>query len=93
MSNVFARFGDNHLRAVWRLSLGLGVVPAVAVFFWRLRMEEPTRFKRDSMKNTSIPYGLVIRRYWPGMLGIALSWFIYDFITYVNIPSYNRVIY
>ncbi len=32
------RFGENHLRAVWRLSLGLGVVPAAAVFIWRLSM-------------------------------------------------------
>ncbi|OJA16409.1 hypothetical protein AZE42_05503 [Rhizopogon vesiculosus] len=75
-------FGDNHLRAVWRLSLGLGVIPAIAVFFWRLRMEEPTRYKRDSMRNTRIPYRLVIKRYWRGLLGISLSWFIYDFITY-----------
>lgn len=75
-------FGDNHLRAVWRLSLGLGVVPAVAVFFWRLRMEEPNRYKRDSMKHVRIPYGLVIKRYWRSLLGLSLAWFIYDFITY-----------
>lgn len=29
-------FGTNHLRVVWRLSLGLGVIPAMAVFIWRL---------------------------------------------------------
>ncbi|KAG2358289.1 MFS Git1p-related glycerophosphoinositol and glycerophosphocholine permease [Suillus spraguei] len=75
-------FGNNHLRAVWRLSLGLGVVPAVGVFFWRLRMEEPTRYKRDSMKYVRIPYMLVIKRYWRGLLGISLAWFIYDFIAY-----------
>ncbi|KAG1844066.1 major facilitator superfamily domain-containing protein [Suillus subalutaceus] len=75
-------FGDNHLSAVWRLSLGLGVVPAVAVFFWRLRMEEPNRYKRDSMKYVRIPYGLVIKRYWRSLLGLSLAWFIYDFITY-----------
>lgn len=27
-------FGPNHLRAVWRISLGLGVIPATAIFFW-----------------------------------------------------------
>ncbi|KAG8691442.1 hypothetical protein FRC11_003949 [Ceratobasidium sp. 423] len=36
-------FGENHLRAVWRGSLGLGVIPALAVLVWRLRMSEPTR--------------------------------------------------
>lgn len=75
-------FGDNHLRAVWRLSLGLGVVPAVGVFFWRLRMEEPNRYKRDSMKHVRIPYGLVVKRYWRSLLGLSLAWFMYDFITY-----------
>ncbi|KAH7913193.1 major facilitator superfamily domain-containing protein [Hygrophoropsis aurantiaca] len=75
-------FGDNHLRAVWRISLGLGVVPAVAVFIWRLRMEEPPCYKKDSMKNIRIPYRLIFKRYWKGLLGISLAWFIYDFITY-----------
>ncbi|KAH7927907.1 MFS general substrate transporter [Leucogyrophana mollusca] len=75
-------FGPNHLRAVWRLSLGLGVVPAVAVFFWRLRMEEPPRYQKDSMKNVRIPYRLVLKRYWKGLLGLSLAWFIYDFIVY-----------
>ncbi|KAH7921614.1 MFS general substrate transporter [Leucogyrophana mollusca] len=75
-------FGPDHLSAVWRLSLGLGVVPAAAVFIWRLRMVEPTRYQRDSMKHVRIPYRLVIRRYWKSLLGISLVWFIYDFITY-----------
>lgn len=75
-------FRDDHLRAVWRLSLGLGIIPCAAVFLWRLRMEEPTRYKKDSMKNVKIPYGLIIRRYWKSLFGICLSWFVYDFITY-----------
>ena len=75
-------FGPNHLRAVWRLSLGLGVVPALAVLIWRLNMDEPERFKRDSMKNAKIPYWLILKRYWVGLLAISLSWFVYDFITY-----------
>ncbi|KAF9223445.1 MFS general substrate transporter [Gyrodon lividus] len=75
-------FGDNHLRAVWRLSLGLGVIPAVAVFFWRLRMTEPPSYKKNSMKSVQIPYWLIIKRYWKGLFGLSLAWFIYDFITY-----------
>ncbi|KAI0059261.1 MFS general substrate transporter [Artomyces pyxidatus] len=75
-------FGPDHLRAVWRLSLGLGVVPAVAVFLWRLRMEQPTRYKTDSMRNVQIPYMLVLRRYWVSLAAISAAWFIYDFITY-----------
>ncbi|CAE6533087.1 unnamed protein product [Rhizoctonia solani] len=75
-------FGENHLRAVWRGSLGLGVIPALAVLVWRLRMSEPTRYKRDSMKNAKTPYMLILRRYWKSLAAISITWFIYDFITY-----------
>jgi hypothetical protein len=67
----FYSFGNNHLRAVWRLSLGLGFIPAMLVFFWRLKMEEPTRYKRDSMRNAKIPYGLVLKRYWKDLAAIS----------------------
>ncbi|KAH9917111.1 metabolite transporter [Epithele typhae] len=75
-------FGENHLRAVWRISLGLGFIPAMCVFLWRLRMEEPTRFKKDSMRNAKVPYMLILKRYWASLAAISATWFIYDFITY-----------
>jgi len=70
----FSSFGENHLRAVWRMSLGLGVIPALVVFFWRLNMDEPERFKKDSMRDTKIPYLLVIKRYWISLLAISFTW-------------------
>ncbi|KDR76341.1 hypothetical protein GALMADRAFT_121334 [Galerina marginata CBS 339.88] len=79
---LFWIFGNNHLRAVWRLSLGLGVIPALAVFIWRLNMDEPARFKKDSMKHARIPYGLVLRRYGGRLAAISFTWFLYDFIVY-----------
>ncbi|KAG6872935.1 hypothetical protein C0995_004985 [Termitomyces sp. Mi166 len=66
--------------AVWRLSLGLGVVPALAVLLWRLNMDEPMRYKSDSMKNTRIPYKLVLRRYWASLMAISVVWFVLDII-------------
>ena len=53
---------ENHLRAAWRGSLALGTVPAVLVFLWRLNMDEPERYKKDSMKHAKIPYLLILRR-------------------------------
>ena len=82
LNSTLSSCGENHLRAAWRISLGLGVIPALAVFIWRLRMEEPTRFKRDSMLRTRIPYWLVLKRYWVGLTGISVAWFLYDFIVY-----------
>ncbi|KAF9046891.1 MFS Git1p-related glycerophosphoinositol and glycerophosphocholine permease [Hymenopellis radicata] len=79
---LFWIFGDDHLRAVWRLSLGLGVIPALAVLIWRIRMNEPERFKKDSMKHARIPYKLVLRRYGGSLAAISFTWFLYDFIVY-----------
>ncbi|BGP19487.1 glycerophosphoinositol permease [Rhodosporidiobolus nylandii] len=75
-------FGNNHLRAVWRLTFGLGIVPAALVLLWRLKMpSEPDRYKQSSIKK-NVPYGLIARRYWKSFLGVSLCWFVYDFITY-----------
>jgi len=75
-------FGENHLRIVWRGSLALGVIPALGVLLWRLTIEEPKRYKKDSMKHAKIPYLLILKRYGVSLAAISITWFIYDFITY-----------
>ncbi|GAA5902690.1 hypothetical protein JCM6882_004043 [Rhodosporidiobolus microsporus] len=75
-------FTEDHLRAVWRMSFGLGIVPAALVLLWRLRMPAETeRYQKASIK-TNVPYKLVARRYWRPFLGVSLCWFVYDFIVY-----------
>ncbi|KZV92435.1 MFS general substrate transporter [Exidia glandulosa HHB12029] len=74
-------FKENHLRAVWRVSLSLGVIPALAVFLWRLRMEEPTAYKQGALKR-KVPYWLIVKRYWRGLAAVSFTWFLYDFIVY-----------
>ncbi|KAI9508538.1 major facilitator superfamily domain-containing protein [Russula earlei] len=84
---LFWIFGEKHLRAVWRLSLGLGVIPALAVLVWRLNMKNPTSYRKHSMRDAQIPYWLVIKRYWINLAALSLTWFIYDFITCFGIYS------
>ncbi|PFH49611.1 hypothetical protein AMATHDRAFT_147325, partial [Amanita thiersii Skay4041] len=76
---LFWIFGNDHLRAVWRLSLGLGIVPALCVFLWRLNMEEPERYRRDFMKQARILYMLVIRRYGVSLATISFIWYASSF--------------
>lgn len=74
-------FGENHLRIVWRGSLALGCIPALLVFLWRLRMQEPERFAKESMKHVTwkqFPVWLIVKRYWFRLAAISLTWFIYD---------------
>ncbi|KAF4634441.1 hypothetical protein G7Y89_g3666 [Cudoniella acicularis] len=73
---------ENHLRAAWRISLGLGVVPPLLLLYLRIKLKEPEEFKRESMKYVTIPYGLVFRYYGFRLFIVSLIWFIYDFSTY-----------
>ena len=72
----------DHLRAVWRISLGLGAVPPLTVFYFRLRMKEGDRYATDSMRHARIPYWLVIKKYWARLIPVSIIWFLYDFSAY-----------
>ena len=37
---------DKHLRAAWRISLGLGVIPPMALLWLRIKLQEPEEFKK-----------------------------------------------
>lgn len=74
--------GEDHLRAVWRISYGIGVIPAALVLLWRLViLQEPTSYKHGAIKR-NVPYLLVFKRYWRSIVGVSLAWWIYDFIVY-----------
>ena len=42
-------FGENHLNAVWRVTLGLGIVPPMFLLYFRLRMKEVSDVQRCSL--------------------------------------------
>ncbi|WEW58207.1 glycerophosphoinositol permease [Emydomyces testavorans] len=42
-------FTENHLRAAWRVMLGLGVIPPLSLFYLRLKLKEPEEFNRQRM--------------------------------------------
>lgn len=66
--------GENHLRLVWRLSYGLGLVPAIGILLWRLViLQEPSTYKHNAIKR-NVPYLLVFKRYWRSIIGVSLAW-------------------
>lgn len=71
---------DKHLRAAWRIALGLGVIPPLSLFYLRLKLNEPEEYNRQRM--TKYPYWLIIKFYWWRLFVVSLIWFIYDFSTY-----------
>jgi len=71
-----------NLTWVWRLSLGLGAIPPLSVFYFRIKMKEGDRYVESSMRHVKIPYWLVVKMYWTRLIPVAIIWFLYDFSSY-----------
>lgn len=52
-------FSENHLRAAWRVALGLGVIPPLSLLYLRLKLNEPEEFNRERMRK--FPWLLIIK--------------------------------
>lgn len=76
---LFNIFGQNHLQWVWRLTLGLGAIPPLAVLFFRVKMEEPEHYKRGAIKR-NVPWLLIIRKYWLSLSAVCIAWFICEYL-------------
>lgn len=74
--------GESHLRAAWRICLGIGVIPPLSLLWLRIKLQEPEAYKRESMRDAPIPYVLAIKYYWFRLSAISVIWFIYDFSAY-----------
>ncbi|KAI3405413.1 GIT1 [Candida oxycetoniae] len=87
-------FSERHLRAVWRLSIGLGVVPPLILFFIRLKMTNSQSFQKLHMKRVNYkdyPWWLIVKFYWFRLTIVSLIWFIYDFSVY-SFGTFNTII-
>lgn len=66
---------EEHYDIVWRLSLALGLIPPLSIFWFRMRMATSTAYRKSSMKKQRVPYLLVVKKYWRQLLGVSGSWF------------------
>ncbi|KAF2804668.1 MFS general substrate transporter [Mytilinidion resinicola] len=73
---------EKHLRAAWRICLGIGVLPPLSLLYLRIKLQEPEAFKRETMANTKTPWLLCIKFYWKRLAVVCTIWFIYDFSVY-----------
>ncbi|RDW67078.1 hypothetical protein BP5796_09827 [Coleophoma crateriformis] len=71
---------ENHLRAAWRICLGIAAVLPIFLLIARTKIQEPEEYNRAKM--AKYPYGLILRYYWFRLLTVCVIWFIYDMLTY-----------
>ncbi|KAK5086887.1 glycerophosphoinositol permease [Lithohypha guttulata] len=72
--------GENHLRAAWRICLGLGAVPPLSLLYLRVKLKDPEQFRRNKMHR--FPIWLIVKFYWRRLLAISIIWFVYNFSAY-----------
>lgn len=73
-------FSESHLRVVWRMCLGLGIIPPLSLLYLRIKLQEPEEYHRNKMNH--YPYWLILKFYWSRLIVVSLIWFIYDFSSY-----------
>lgn len=66
---------------VWRVALALGAVPPLSIFWFRLRMRVSTAYRNSALRKQRTPYFLIFKKYWKRIIGAALSWFLYNWIS------------
>lgn len=80
---VYCAAGPEHLSTIWRVCFGLGVIWPLSIFYFRYKMATSHLYKASAMKK-NVPYWLVLKYYWPRLIGTCGCWFIYDFVTFPN---------
>lgn len=76
-------FSEKHLTVIWRLTLALGAIPPISLFFMRRKMKNSDAYEKLNMKTvTHFPFLLVFKFYWFRLALACIIWFIYDFSAY-----------
>lgn len=79
---IITRIAPDNLGLVWRLSLGLGVVPPLSLLYLRIKLQEPESFSRESFTKIKTPYWLALKFYGPRLALVCILWMTYDWLTY-----------
>jgi hypothetical protein len=64
---LLAICGEGGLEVVWRLSIGLGLLLPLNVFYFRLKMLNSEMYQKEALTR-KVPYGLIFKKYWPQLL-------------------------
>ncbi|GJQ13580.1 hypothetical protein GpartN1_g5371.t1 [Galdieria partita] len=80
---LFKIFGIGSMEPIWRISFGLGVIPMLTVFYFRLKMFNSRKYTEEAIRKGP-PYLLVLKEYATRLVGTCGSWFVYDFVAFSN---------
>ncbi|QLL30734.1 hypothetical protein HG536_0A05490 [Torulaspora globosa] len=82
--------GSDHLTPVWRITIGLGALPPLSLFYLRLKYKESAAFRKTKFQKV-MPYWTIIKFYWFRLAVVSIIWFLYDFSAYA-FGTYSSII-
>lgn len=72
---------ESNYELVWRLSFGLGIIPPLTIFWFRLRMAVSTAYRKSALRKQKVPYLLMFKLYWRRILAAGFTWGLYNWIS------------
>lgn len=78
---ILARMFPDNLELQWRLTLGIGAIPAAIVMIHSMGVEDSKEFKASK---TQVSFTHAVRKleYWKKLIGTGGGWFCYDIVHY-----------
>lgn len=78
---ILAKMFPGNVDLQWRLTLGIGAIPAAVVMFYSMNKEESKEFQ-TAKQEVSMNNALMKREYWIKLIGTGGGWFCYDIVHY-----------
>ncbi|KAI5357464.1 Putative major facilitator, sugar transporter, major facilitator superfamily [Septoria linicola] len=82
---LMALIGSNNgLKVAFHAMYSVSVVLPLLVVLARWRMQDGKLFERSNFRNRTIPWTLLIKKYWMRIIGTSSAFFLYDFVNFPN---------
>lgn len=72
---------ESQYELVWRLAFGLGLLPPLGIFYFRLRMAISSSYRKSALRKQKTPYLLIARKYWRRIFAASSTWFLASWIS------------
>ncbi|KAK5121187.1 hypothetical protein LTR85_005671 [Meristemomyces frigidus] len=75
---------DDNLTVAYHAIYSISIFLPIFVVLARWRMQDGRLFERSNFRKRTIPWMLLLKTYWPRILGTSAAFFLYDFINFPN---------
>lgn len=70
----------NDLKIAFHAIYGVSIFLPMLVVVFRWRMQDGKLFERSNIRKRTVPWSLLLKKYWLRLIGTSAAWFLYDFV-------------